>query len=130
MEEMVGNPKYITDIKATNLPDNAAPINPADLIPSNGGVDFPIKNPELKVELTPGNEKPIFKIEFTNPNDNLEKVDITLIPLDSSKSPEVINNADANKPIYPSSSEPIKEIIIKVVVKVVASKTNTIENNL
>ena len=120
MEEMIGNPKYITDVKANNLPDDSAPINPANLVPNNGGVDFPIKNPELKVVLTPGNEKLIFKIEFPNPNDNLEKVDITLIPLDSSKSPEVINNADANKPIYPSSAEPVKEIIIKVV--------STIEN--
>ena len=111
MEEMIGNPKYVTEVKSPGLPI----INPTDLVPTNGGVDFTKKQPEIIVKLTPGNEKTIFKIEFTNPDDNLKQVKVTLYPVDESKEPEVIPATSANQPIYPNSLEPVDKIKIEVV---------------
>lgn len=111
MEEMIGNSKYVTEIKSPDSP----PINPSDLVPTNGGVDFTKKQPDIIVKLTPGNEKPIFKIEFPNPNDNLKIVKITLFPVDKSKEPEVIPAANANQPIYPNSLEPVDKIKIEII---------------
>lgn len=108
MEEMVGNPKYISLIE-TKLDK---PVNPADIAPNGGGVDLPETPTTVTLKVTSGSERPINKIEFPNPRDNLKKVTIELIPLDGSKPKETITVEDADKPIYPTSLENIKEIRI------------------
>lgn len=102
----MGNPSYITDIVSTPF------IFPKVLVPGNGGVDLK-PNAELKIQITPGNERPIFKIEFLN-EENLKEVKIELKSVDG-KIVEVINNKNPDRPIYPSSQDKIKEIVINII---------------
>ena len=121
MDEMVGNPKYITTITVDNKP-----INPSDISPNGGGIDLPNTNKDIKLTVTPGSERPIFKIEFPN-DDNIKEVKIVLKPVDDKKTPEVIITDKPNEPIYPNSPENIKEIIITVISTTDGKKPQDIE---
>ena len=108
MKEMMGKPNYITDIKTNPF------VFPKDLVPGNGGGEFNNLPAYLNIIATPGNEKPINKIEFPNKQDNLKEVKIVLVPVDSSKQPEEITSTNPNEPIFPTSLEPVKEIQITI----------------
>lgn len=107
---MVNNPLYISLIKT----DSNEIVNPSEVAPSGGGISLKSTSSFIKLSLTPGNERPIFKIEFPNRKDNLKEVKIELIPLDASKITETIISDKPNKPIYPTSTEKVKEIVITV----------------
>ena len=108
MGEMNGNPRYITDISSNSR------ISPNDLVPGEGGAKFDDLPASVTLIATPGNEKPINKIEFPNKQDNLKEVKIVLVPVDSSKQPEEITSTNPNEPIFPTSLEPVKEIQITI----------------
>lgn len=110
MDEMIGNPLYISVIKT----DSKEIVNPSDVAPSGGGISLKSTSSFIKLSLTPGNERPIYKIEFPNRKDNLKEVKIELIPLDVSKASETITTDKPNQPIYPTSTERVKEIVITV----------------
>lgn len=114
----MGNPRYITDVESTPF------IFPKVLVPGNGGVDLK-PNAELKIKITPGNERPIFKIEFLNEN-NLKEVKIELKSLDS-KIVEVINTENPDRPMYPTSQDKIKEIVITIISVFSVDKQDNVE---
>lgn len=105
----MGNPRYISDVESNPF------VFPKNLVPNNGGANLKKIPAELIIKMTPKNEKPIYKIEFPNPDDNLKEVKVTLFPVDKSKEPEVIPATDANQPIYPSYTEPVNKIKIEII---------------
>ena len=106
MEELIGNPKYISDIETKeNIPI-------IKFTPGYDGADFTSQNPEIVIKITPGNELKINKLQLPKTDSNVQTVEVILKKLDGSQ-PEKITITEPNQIVYPTSSE-ISQIVVKI----------------
>lgn len=108
MDELVGNPKYITNIETTPF------ISPDEFLPKSGGAQMKNLPAEIKIIFTKGNEIPINRFEFTNKKSNVKEYRIEVVKLDSSKKNEIFNVKNIFAPFYVQSDDAVKEIKITI----------------
>lgn len=109
MDELVNNPRYVSMIETKPF------ILFNQFFPGSGGAELTTLPAILTIKMTPGNEISINKIEFANKKTNIKDFKIELVKLDSSKGTETINGKNIYDPVFVSSTDRIREIIITII---------------
>lgn len=108
MDELINDPRYVSNIETKPF------ILFNQFFPGSGGAELTTLPATLTIKMTPGNEVSINKIEFTNKNTNIKDFKIELVKLESGKGTETINGKNIYDPVFVSSTDKIREIIITI----------------